>query len=124
MSVRSLDEAHRKALIRVGEDLLERLKTSRPDVYEKLVADAERLTDGYGVPSLGGSFGGLWDSDCSRYVADLLNLSNQHGRPLRIVVEPEPFDGDAHHWTVTYEWLEWDERKGWVPLRELEQQCR
>ena len=119
MSVKPLDDVHKKALFRVGDDPLEHLKKSNPEVYEKLATETKRFVEKYGVPSPGGTFGGLWDNDCPGYVRDLLGLSDRSGRPLRIIIEPEAFDEDAHHWTVSYEWLEWDAKKGWIPLSEV-----
>ena len=124
MSVKPLDKVHKKVLFRVDENLLERLKKSNPEIHKRLATETEKLVEKYGVPSLGGAFGGLWDEDCSHYVKDLLSQSDRCGRPLRIIVEPESFDEDAHHWTVSYEWLEWDAHRGWVSLREPGQQCR
>jgi len=89
MSVKPLDEAHKKALIKLSEDFLEKLELN-PDLCEKVIAGSKRFVERYGVLSNGASFGGLWDNDCSSYVRDLLSLSDRYGRPLRIIVEPEP----------------------------------
>ena len=119
MPVKPLEYLHKKILFRVDDNVIQRLKKSNPEVYERLVTETKRFIEHYGVPSPGGAFGGLWDDDCPRYVNDLLSQSDRIGRPLRITVEPEAFDEDAHHWTVSYEWLEWDAKKGWISLSEV-----
>ena len=64
MSVRPLDDVHRKALFEIDKKLFEKLEASHPAVYERIVAETKALMERYGVPSFGGSFGGLWDEDC------------------------------------------------------------
>lgn len=114
-------DSHKRALIQVDEDFPGNLKEAvSPEMLEKTVTEAKVLMAKYGVPSLGGSFGGLWSEDGSTYVKDLLSLSQRVGRPLRIVVEPEASDLDAHHWAVSYDWLEWNEGWGWVSLKAAE----
>ncbi len=117
MTAKTLTETRKRTPFRVGENPFEKLKEINPDAYKRFIAGNERPIEKHGVPSLGGSFGGLWDEDCPNYVNDLLSLSGRYGRPLRIIVEPEPFDEDSHHWKVTYDWLIWDQRRSWIPLR-------
>lgn len=101
MIFKPLDEARRKALIEADDDFLESLKNSNPELYERFVSETRELMEKYGIPSIGGSFGGLWDEDCPSYVNDILSLSKRCGRPLRLIVEPESFDEDAHHWAAS-----------------------
>ena len=65
------------------------------------------------------SMGGLWLEDTWRVAEEALRTEvDVYGRPVRVVIQPEPEGPDTlHHWEVRVEPLEWSDEEGWVPAR-------
>lgn len=110
---RALWKVHKDVVQWVIEDNpLDALK-SDPELARRVAHEMAENVRRYGVLTLGGSQGGLWDSDLPGLVRGLLE---ENPRPLRITIEPE--DTDCHHWVLRYEYLAW--RRGrWIPLRKV-----
>lgn len=61
--------------------------------------------------------GGLWLEDIPKIVKEFLtSYASIKGILIQIIIRPEPDPDSLHHWQLSYQCLEWDDRLlDWAP---------